>query len=584
MRVLGLHIGHNATAALVEDGRVCAAVQEERLTRTKNAGGIPVLAIPEVLRLGDLKSLDQVDAIAVCGTDPPYMPANAAQVLQDYAGVLAQAEGWLSAPRAALSRLPACRRVWRTVTQAPRHRRVQDGLSRAGLPLEKVQFVDHHTCHAAMAYYGYGRPDERVLVLTNDAEGDSLCATVSIGQQGRVTRLAEVSNHHTVAGLYAMVTYLLGMVPLEHEYKVMGLAPYGMASEQAQHLARTFEEWIEWVPSHPMVWRRRRGMPIGDHIFPALARLIARKRFDHVAAGLQLFTERFLTQWVARCVRETGIRTVCVSGGVFMNVKANQRILAMPEVERLFIVPSCGDESNACGAALALAAQTALAQGRPPAAVPLSHLYWGGEFSAGDADQAITRFQFTHRVAVESVDNPEGRIAELLASGQVVARVAGRMEFGARALGNRSILAPASDPEVVRFINEAIKGRDFWMPFAPSILRERSADYLCKPKPMEAPYMVITFDNDPATRSAARAAMHPYDGTLRPQEVSEEMNPAYHRLLMDYAERTGHGLLLNTSYNLHGEPLVSTPTDALRVFDRSGLPHLVLGPFHLRKA
>ena len=583
MKILGLNIGHNATAALLDDGRVIAAVQEERLSRIKNAGGIPALAIHEVLQLAGPSSLGHVDRVAVCGTWSSYMVRDGRQVLDDYAHMHRQAAGPVGRLRAALAGNYWLRGLWKDYASERHQRSVLEQLARLGIDPGRVSFIDHHTCHAAMAYYGYGNMDEKVLVLTNDGEGDGLCATVSLGHRGRLERLCDVSNHHTVAGIYGMITYLMGMVPLEHEYKVMGLAPYGMSSGVTDSLTRSFRSLVEWDRARPMTWRRPSGVPIGNRILPYLERLVARHRFDHIAAAIQAFTEDFLVEWVGRCVKETGVGTVCLSGGIFMNVKANQRILASPGVERLFIVPSGGDESNAVGAAYAAFAQAQLEQGRPVAIPKLTSLYWGGECSRDDVEQTVKNFRFASPVAVQDTASPESLIAGLLAERKIVARVAGRMEFGARALGNRSLLANASDPHAPRILNDAIKSRDFWMPFAPSVLRERASRYLRKPKPMDAPYMVITFDSEPGARDACQAALHPQDFTLRPQEVDAATNPSYDALLRDYEGRTGHGLVLNTSFNLHGEPLVYSARDALRVFDASGLQHLVLGNLYLKK-
>lgn len=583
MKILGLNVGHNATAALLHDGQIVAAVQEERLNRIKNAGGIPELAIHEVLQLGGPSSLGQIDLVAVCGTWSSYMVKDGRQVLDDYARMHAQASTPAGRVRAALAGNSRLRNLWKGYASERHQRTILGRLARLGINPTLVRFVDHHACHAATAYYGFGNMEEKILVLTNDGEGDGLCATVSIGHRGRLERIGEVSNHHTVAGLYGMITYLMGMIPLEHEYKVMGLAPYGLAGGATDSLARSFRNLIEWDRANPMTWRRPSGVPIGNRILPCLERLIARHRFDHIAAAMQAFTEDFLVEWVTRCVKETGIGTVCLSGGIFMNVKANQRILASPGVERLFIVPSGGDESNAVGAAYETFAQHQLKQNRPVAISKLASLYWGGEFAHADIERTVRNFRFASKVSVQDTAAPEPLIAGLLAECKVVARFAGRMEFGARALGNRSLLANASDPDAPRILNETIKSRDFWMPFAPSVLRERSSTYVRKPKPMDAPYMVITFDSEPASRDACRAAMHPQDFTLRPQEVDAGTNQPYHALLTDYERRTGHGLVLNTSFNLHGEPLVHSPQDALRVFDLSGLQHLVLGNFYLKK-
>jgi len=336
-------------------------------------------------------------------------------------------------------------------------------------------------------------------------------------------------------------------------------------------MAGEFHRLFEFDARNPMVWRRRNGSPPMQFASEYLNRLIERKRFDHVAAGAQLFIEQFLTRWVQNCVRETGISKVALSGGVFMNVKANKRILELPEVQELFVFPSCGDETNAFGAAWLL--YQSVFQEIPE---PLTHLYLGTGYSEKRVETALRNYKFTHRVLVEEKPDIEQRAAELLSKGRIVARFKGKCEFGARALGNRSILANASRVDCVRTINQMIKCRDFWMPFAPSVLEERSEDYFRKPKPMPAPHMIMTFDTREQKRWAMAAAVHPYDFTGRPQEVSEKTNPDYYRLIKCFEGITGEGIILNTSFNLHGEPIVCTPEDALRVFDVSGLEHLAL--------
>jgi carbamoyltransferase len=266
-----------------------------------------------------------------------------------------------------------------------------------------------------------------------------------------------------------------------------------------------------------------------------------------------------------------------------MNVKANQLLSEMDEVEEIFIFPSCGDETNAIGAAYWVYVEECRKRGQALDMQPLSDLYWGKEFSDDEIEQALVAFPFSTKVKVETPQNIERRIAELLASSHVVARFNGRMEFGARALGNRSILANPADPRVIKTINEMIKQRDFWMPFAPSVNVERVRDYLRKPKDIPAPYMVITFDSIPEKVSVFAAGVHPYDGTARPQEVMESHNPRYHRLIQYYGDITGEEIILNTSFNLHGFPIAYTPEQAFITLDNSGLQYLAIGSFLISK-
>jgi carbamoyltransferase len=446
-----------------------------------------------------------------------------------------------------------------------------------GVPFERVVFVEHHVAHAAAAYYGLGNFDDDVLVLTCDGAGDGLCATVSIGRRGRLQRLHEVAQADSVANIYAMTTFIMGMVPLEHEYKLMGLAPYA-DPKGSDRIFKQLERLIRFEPGRPLGWQRAADCPETYCSYQFFERLFERQRFDWIAGGLQKFTEAVLTRWVRNCVKETGIRRVAASGGIFMNVKANKQIMELSEVEELFVYPSCGDETNAMGAAYSVYAE----KGGIAKMSPLHDLYLGPEFSDADIGRALKGFSFQSAVTYSHVPPIEPRVARLLAEGQVVARFKGREEFGARAQGNRSILANPSDPAVIRVINEAIKSRDFWMPFAPSILEECAEDYLVNPKRIAAPYMILSFDTT-ARRSEIRAAIHPFDFSVRPQEVSFAWNPDYHVLLQEFKRLTGIGGVLNTSFNLHGYPIVSSVEDALDVLDRSGLRYLAIGNWLVQK-
>jgi carbamoyltransferase len=250
----------------------------------------------------------------------------------------------------------------------------------------------------------------------------------------------------------------------------------------------------------------------------------------------------------------------------------------MDEVEDMWVLPSCGDESNSIGAACWEAAQAG------ETIAPLGPIYFGEPITDGEAHMALEdAARDCSRVRFHWASDIARTTAEKLAEGKVVARAAGPVEFGARALGNRSILARADSPHAVRFINAAIKNRDFWMPFAPSVMASRAARYYEKPKPIDSPYMMFAFRSLPSTRAAFAAAQHPYDFTTSAHEVTPEHNPAYHLLLEEYESLTGEGIVLNTSFNLHGDPIVYRARDAVDVFLRSGLEHMALGSFWVEK-
>lgn len=583
MLVIGISDSHNSTACAYEDGQLLAAVAEERLTRIKNWMGFPRRSIEECLRISD-RQLQDVDLVALTGLSTPFPYPTREAIIGAFRGSNGNHQRFHRARRAItesiyrgqLRDLYRSTSFWKARDQERRRRRIAE-VTELGIPEDKVLIVEHHLAHASAAYYGWGKFDEDVLVLTNDGGGDSLCATVNVGRAGRLERIAQVHWWESVGMVYAMTTCILGMVPLEHEYKLMGMAPYA-GVKGTEEVFNDLMNLFQFEGPDGIVWKRRGDLPAAFGSYEYLRKLFELRRFDAICGGLQRFVEEFITQWVKNCIRATGIKRVALAGGLFMNVKLNKIIMELPEVEDLFVYPSCGDETNAMGAAYNAYAQHADYR----TMAPLRDLYTGPEFSDSEIHEAIKEYPFKHQVSVRQPDDIEGAVAELLAKGEVVARFKGREEFGARAMGNRSILADPSKPEVIKVINDAIKSRDFWMPFAPSVLDRREKDYVVKSKNIPAPYMIMAFDSTEHVNEF-RAACHPYDLTIRPQVVFRDWNPSYYDLLEKFENITGRGILLNTSFNLHGYPIVSRPHDALHVLDQSGLNCLAIGNFLLLK-
>ena len=561
--ILGIHDGHNAAACLYEDGILKAAVQEERLVGVKNWTGIPGQAIRAVLDIAGCQIQD-VDCVAMNGHHMGYAK-NRQEIMDEY-----RRTGTLQ-----MSFRRFLRHTFlKTLFQEKRKRDRLEALRKLDISSECVIFVDHHMAHASAAYYGLAEFDEDVLVLTSDGAGDKLCATVNIGRNGRLERIAAVRESESIGNIYAMVTFILGMVPLEHEFKLMGMAPYAHAA-QADSVYESLKALMMFDKGNPLEWRRAGDCPETYYSYDYLKRLLELKRFDAICSGLQQFTEEMVTRWVRNCVEATGIHKIALSGGVFMNVKVNQAILAMPEVDSVFVYPSCGDESNAMGAAYWAYAEASGVEKMEP----LRGLYLGRTFEDTEILQVLEQ---SGEVQWEHFEDIEAEVARLLSEGHVVARFKGRAEFGARALGNRSILADPCQEGVVREINDMIKSRDFWMPFAPSMLPDAAADYLVNPKTAESPYMMLAFDTT-EQGTALKAAIHPYDHTARAHIVEESQNPDYFRLIQSFRGITGLGAILNTSFNLHGSPIVDTPEDALHVLENSGLKFLALGNYLVRK-
>ncbi|HMB93819.1 MAG TPA: carbamoyltransferase C-terminal domain-containing protein, partial [Rhodothermales bacterium] len=323
-----------------------------------------------------------------------------------------------------------------------------------------------------------------------------------------------------------------------------------------------------------LAFERRTRQRINDLNDRLTADLLG-KRFDWVSAGLQAFTEALLTSWIDQVVAASGVPRVLAAGGVFMNVKANKCIAELASVESFEAFPSCGDESLPLGAYYLAAAERF-----GEVAVPsLAHYYLGDDLDERETLVALRRSGFTY-------DRPhqiDEAVADVLVAGHPIARCAGRMEFGARALGNRSILGDPKNEDLVRVINMMVKKRDFWMPFAPIVKANRQEDYLHNPKQLRSPYMMMTFDTREDAFRDLIAAVHNADLTCRAQLLTEAQNPDMYAILEAFEARTGRAVLLNTSFNLHGYPIVRTAEEALAVLRDSGLEYLQVGPYLVSK-
>ena len=560
--LLALHAGHNASVCIGDAGGLRFAIQEERLTGEKNYWGLPRNALRACLEAVGATPAD-IAAVAYGGKQVFCRYHSRDDVLNAYArqetlnGRLRQ--------RVAMPLMLAMRPTYG-------HDKLRAFLDEEGLHDVTVSYHDHHLTHAATAYYGLrADPQTRYLVLTCDGAGDGLCASVRVMGSGECRDVASVPWDDSLGALYSWVTYVMGFVPLEHEYKLMGMAPY--ASERAADEAANVFRGYLGLDSSGLRFERRTRRRTND-LNTRLAADLRGMRFDHICAGLQKFTEELLAEWTANAVKATGIGKVLAAGGVFMNVKANKRIAELPEVESFQAFPSCGDETLPLGAFYLEAAARFGADAIPP----LRDFYLGDAPAPDDIERTIRDSGLPAHQPADVAD----AVAELLVAGEPVARCAGRMEFGARALGNRSILADPSNQDVVRVINQMVKKRDFWMPFAPIVMKGRQHDYIVNPKCLDSPYMMMTFDSRENFRDMI-AAVHNADLTCRAQLLEPGQNPEMQRILEAFERRTGRAVILNTSYNLHGYPIVRTAADAMHVFKSSGLRYLQLGDWMVSK-
>jgi carbamoyltransferase len=584
MIVLGINETHCATAAVLRDGRIVGCASEERFSRLKNDAGYPRQAIDALLRELRLTP-SQIDLVALAGARAASREwlnrvMHDEAYIKEYYGV-----SWPSPQRAFQKKIRKLGAKFGLIDASrgkfgiPQRERLGFVTEHLGLPADRIVCLDHHACHAAAAYFGSGFAGGEALVLTNDNSGDGLCATASTGRGLALDRHeATPSAPGSLGAFYSFVTLALGMKFGEHEYKVMGLAPYAPA-KYAERAERALREVFALEEGRPA---RFRWLKPGER-YALLLRTTLGHRFDAVAAGAQRLLEDALLRWTRLMRQRYGGARLALGGGVFMNVKANMLIGREEWVEDLFAFPSCGDESNAVGAAYLGYIQECRRRGVPPVPHPFGPAYLGPSVTDEEAETVIRERRLEGKYKVAFHDRIEERLADLLVSDGIVARCAGRMEFGARALGNRSILANPSDHRVVPLINRMIKNRDFWMPFAPSILAERASDYLLNPKGLASPYMMLAMPTRGEARERLTAALHPQDGTARPQILERAWNPEYHAVISEFERRTGVGAVLNTSFNLHGEPIVCSAADAVDTFERSGLPHLAVGHWLISK-
>jgi carbamoyltransferase len=593
MIVLGINPGWDSTAALVVDGRVVAAVEEERLSRVKMHLGFPRRAIHEVLRISGVNPED-VDRVTFSFVDylhahpaitqlllrdggfpfDPENPLEPAKMLRSLVSVVGE-RGVLTSGFGKASRRYA-RQNSGTYLKA---------LREVGIRVRQLTPVDHHLSHAASAYYCSGF--DECLVVTADGCGDGRSATVSVARDGEISPLTDSPEDHSAGFLYSSITSFLGFRAHRHEGKITGLAAYGdpeacldqfhpclRVSSDGQSLVCDIADgsWIENARHLTRLPGRRyyRKAVLNAYEMHYQRNLADRSRED-VAAGVQRRLEEVMETYLGPILRRTGMRRVALAGGVFANVKLNQRLFELDEVDEIYVHPNMGDGGNAVGSAL----HVAHSEGRAGDIAPLRDVYLGPAFSDQEIESELRR----RGLRYTRTEDVEARIAERVASRRVVGRFNGRMEYGPRALGNRSILAHPADTTINDVLNKRLHRTEF-MPFAPSVLAEDARDYfdLSEGNLRAAEFMTITCDVRPERRAEIPAVTH-VDGTARPNIVHKDINPSWHRIIRKFKDETGLGAMINTSFNIHEEPIVCTPADACTAYEQGSVDTLAIGSY-----
>jgi carbamoyltransferase len=575
VRVLSYFHGIDPAAALVVDGEVVAYAEEERLIRFKHAPGVfPVRSIKTCLDLAGLK-LGDVD-YAIYGWDAPRYGGG--DMARFYNSVNERH------PPDAGTRSWQQRNLGFFTPEALRGALEAQLVRAFGVPREdvpKLVFYPHHETHAAAAFYL--SPFEEALVLTLDGSGDSECTALWHGRGPRLEPIHRIEIPHSLGWFYAAMTEYLGFDAYDGEYKVMGLAAYGRENAEVRaKLARVVRAGPRgWDYEVDPVFIHHGAHTYSDRFTDALVELVGRpprqgpRPIEPFHEDVAFETQRLLEETVLRLLEhfrgETGLRNLCIGGGVGLNVKMNSRIHRSGLFDSVAAFPIPNDSGLALGAAIGLWVQRT--GRRPP---PLRHLYLGPSWSDEDIEQQIQSCGLAYRRCREVADDT----AELLAAGKVVGWFQGRLEGGPRALGGRSILADPRRIDARDRVNAAIKFREYWRPFCPSLTEAAAPRFL--EKAASAPFMILAFEATPEAREKVPAVVH-VDGTVRPQTVDPESNPRYHRLLEAFGKRTGVPVLLNTSFNVKGEAIVCSPRDALRTFWSTGIDALAIGSFLIEK-
>ena len=589
MKILGISCWyHDAAAALVVDGEIVAAAQEERFTRRKHDAEFPENAVRYCLAEGGAASVD-----AVAFYDKPLLKFH--RILENYLAV---------APKGLDSFVQAVPLWLKEKLWAPP--RIEEALDACGVTRNgEIHFTQHHESHAASAFYP--SPFEAAAVLTLDGVGEWATTTVGVGDGHRLELLREIRYPHSLGLLYSAFTYFTGFRVNSGEYKLMGLAPYGepryadairrelidLKDDGSFRLNLDYFGYLDSLRMTNERFERLFGGPARQPETP-----IGQRERD-LARSIQVVTEEAVLK-LARFAREaSGKRHLCLAGGVALNCVANGVLLREGIFDDLWIQPAAGDAGGALGAALAVWHQTFDRPRRVTAGRDaMRGSYLGPEFSAADTRAFLDANGYAYRELAADEWAPE--LARLIAEENVIGLCHGRMEFGPRALGNRSIVGDARSAKMQSVMNLKIKYRESFRPFAPSVLRERVGEWFDMDH--DSPYMLLVANvaadkrlpprgdeqdlplqewvNRP--RSVVPAITH-VDHSARIQTVHADTNPRYHALIAEFERLTGCPVIVNTSFNVRGEPIVCTPEDAYRCFMRTEMDYLVLGPFLLAK-
>ncbi len=596
IKILGISaFYHDSAAALIVDGKIIAAAQEERFTRQKHTPDFPTQAIKYCLEEGGFE-IDELDAIVFY--DKPLLKFE--RLIETY---------YAFAPKGLLSFLKAIP-VWLNEKMFLK-KMIFDGLKEVGVYNKKkikLLFPDHHLSHAASAFFP--SPFQKAAILTLDGVGEWCTASIGIGDNNKISMLKEMNFPHSLGLLYSAFTYYLGFTVNSGEYKLMGLAPYGIVCDETSHFVELIKSKIVDIKADGSIWLDQKWFNyatglrmVHEDKWQALFGFPRRESEENLtqqhcnlALAIQLVTEEIVLKMASYAKEITKCDQICLAGGVALNCVANGKLLKTNLFKDIYIQPAAGDAGGALGAALAIYYQYFDGERTTNSTSDsMNGSYLGPSYSEKEIMlmNKKTKAIYQHFAQTDAL---YAMVAEKLAAGNVVGWFQGRMEFGPRALGNRSILGDARNPEMQKKLNLKIKYREGFRPFAPSVLAEKSSEYF--DLETDSPYMLLVapvrkerhkplpsnfnqmelMDRLYCLRSDIQSVTH-LDFSARIQSVHADTNERYYKLIKKFEDLTGYALLVNTSFNVRGEPIVCTPHDAYRCFMSTEMDYLVINDF-----
>lgn len=588
MKILGLYDGHNSHACLIEEGVIVASAEEERFSRIKNHDArLDDLSSPISSTKFCLNGIDDIDYVAIALEDPDTLQTESLKSFEEDIANFGRQERLqffdlntiLPLKYAGLSLQDRRNYTW--LEQKKRIDKISIMLKHLSLDKKPVMFVNHHLAHIASGYYT--SPFEDAIVFSLDGKGDDLCGMVALGKNGKIEILDKINYMHSIGHFYSAITVVCGFKAIRHEGKITGLASLGKYN---QDLITAFEKLFQFDNSNGrIVSRLGDGLVIGPYPYTDFGGYIDRmaaickgNSIENIAFNAQYFFEHIVSQWIDYWTKLTGKSNVILSGGVFANVKLNQTIACLKGVSHLFVVPPMNDAGLGWGASLYTHHQ--ILQSKPQytySPAPIKNVFMGPEYHSSDIENALKKSGLNYY----KPKHMAGEIANMLSENKIVARFDGKMEFGPRALGNRSILFSTQNHEVNTTLNTKLSRSEF-MPFAPVSLKEH-AHILYNLENMAdvtecTKYMTITVNCKETVMKQSPAVVH-VDKTARVQFVSQDDDNGLYPILKEYHKLTGVSSVGNTSFNLHEEPIICNPDEAIRSFVTADISAIQLGEF-----